>query len=196
MLDIQAVVFQCQEGHLEAFTDLFSHYQNKVYDVALAIMGDESTAEDIVQDTFLAVYLKIDGYRGESRFDTWLTAIAVNECRMRLRKRKIRQALSLEQLSPRRLLRLSGRDETIPDIVHNRQRDENLWDTVDRLPERLRLPVILRYRYGLSCGEIASILKRRTSTIYQQLHEGRRDLESMAREDESAGRPLAPEAEG
>ena len=148
MLDIQAVVYQRQEGQPEAFTDLFSHYQNQVYDVALAIMRDESTAEDVVQDTFLAVYLKIEGYRGESKFDTWLTAIAVNQCRMRLRKRKIRQTLSLEQLSPRRLLRLSGRDDTIPDMVHNRQHDENLWEMVDRLPERLRLPLILRYRYG------------------------------------------------
>lgn len=193
MQNIQAVVYQCQEGQPEAFTDLFSHFKDKVYDVALAIMRDESAAEGVVQDTFLAVFLKIGGYRSESKFDTWLTAIAVNECRMRLRKRKIRQALSLEQLSPRRLLRLSGRDDTIPDIVQNRQRDENLWNMVDLLPERLRLPIILRYRYGLSCGEIANILKRRTSTIYQLLHEGRRDLERMAGMEQAEGRALMSE---
>jgi len=96
MPDMQAVVRRCQEGQLDAFTTLFSHYQHHVYDLARAILRDEQAAEDAVQDTFLAVFQKIEGYKGDSTFETWLTAVAVNQCRMRLRKRKVRQALSLE----------------------------------------------------------------------------------------------------
>jgi RNA polymerase sigma-70 factor (ECF subfamily) len=185
MKDIQSVVRQCQQGHLDAFTTLFNHYQNRVYDLAGAIMHDDTDAEDVVQDTFLAVFQKIDGYKGQSKFDTWLTAIAVNKCRMRLRKRKIRQLLSLEQLTPSRLFRLSGRSDDISDIVHQRQRRQTLWDMVDQLNDRLRLPMILRYRYALACGDIAVILDMRKSTIYQQLNEGRRLLEKMAQQQEA-----------
>ena len=184
MQEIQSVVRRCQQGQLDAFTALFSHYQDRVFDLACAIVRDDMAAEDVVQDTFLAVFQKIDSYRGESRFDTWLTAIAVNQCRMRLRKRKIQQVLSLEQFSARRLFGLTGRGEDLSDVVHQRQHRQTLWDMVDQLNDRVRLPIILRYRYGLPCSDIATVLNRRTSTIYQYLNEGRRQLERMAQQQE------------
>jgi len=60
---------------------------------------------------------------------------------------------------------------------------------VDQLNDRLRLPLILRYRYALPCADIAIILDKRKSTIYQQLNEGRRSLEQMVQERERAGNP-------
>lgn len=185
MQDIQKVVHLCQEGHLDAFTTLFNHYQRHVYDLACIILRDNTAAEDVVQDTFLAVFRKIEGFKGESTFETWLTAIAVNQSRMHLRKRNVRQFFSLEQLSPRRLFRLSGRQQGMAELVHNRQCRQDLWDMVNQLHDRLRLPMILRYRYALSCGDIAIILNRRTSTIYQQLNEGRRFLEEMQQQQEN-----------
>lgn len=184
MQEILSVVHRCQQGHLDAFTILFNHYQDRIFDLACAIVRDEMAAEDVVQDTFLAVFQKIGGYKGESRFDTWLTAIAVNQCRMRLRKRKIRQVLSLDQLSSRRLFRLTGRGDDISDIVHRRQHRQSLWDMVDQLSDRQRLPMILRYRYAFSCSDIAMVLNRRKSTIYQHLNDGRRQLEQMAQQQE------------
>lgn len=191
MTDMQAVVRRCQEGQLEAFSTLFSHYQDHVYDLARAILRDGPAAEDAVQDTFLAVFQKIEGYKGESAFETWLTAVTVNQCRMRLRKRKIRAALSLEQLSPSRLLRTGGKRQDLSDVVHRRQQRQTLWEMVDRLNDRLRLPLILRYRYALPCADIALILEKRKSTIYQQLNEGRRELEKMAQQFEMGDSPAA-----
>jgi RNA polymerase sigma-70 factor (ECF subfamily) len=185
MQDIEYVVHRCQQGQLDAFNALFSHYQVQVYDLACIIMRDDKAAEGVVQDTFLMVFQKIDSYKGEARFDTWLTAVAVNQCRMRLRKRKIRQALSLEQLTPDRLFRLAGRGDDVSEIVHQRQRRQTLWDMVDQLNDRLRLPMILRYRYALSCGDIAFVLDRRKPTIYQQLNQGRRRLENMIQQQEA-----------
>ena len=69
--------------------------------------------------------------------------------------------------------------------MHSRPRRQSLWDVVDQFDERLRLPMIFRYRYGLSCGDIAIILNLRRSTIYQQLNEGRRLLESALQQQES-----------
>lgn len=164
---------------------MFNQYQSRIYDLATAILRDTVEAEDVVQDTFLAVFQKIDSYKGESRFDTWLTAIAVNQCRMRLRKKKLRNILSLEQLAPNRLFRLAGHRDTIAEIVHQRQRRQTLWDMVDQLNDRLRLPIILRYRYALACSDIAIILNQRKSTTYQQLNEGRRHLEKMIQQQEA-----------
>jgi len=190
-MEIQAVVRRCQEGQLEAFSTLFSHYQDHVYDLARAVLRDNTAAEDAVQDTFLAVFQKIEGYKGDSTFETWLTAVAVNQCRMRLRKRKIRSALSLEQISPGRLFRSGGKRKDLSDVVHRRQQRQTLWEMVDRLNDRLRLPLILRYRYALPCADIALVLDKRKSTIYQQLNEGRRELEKMAQKLEMGESPAA-----
>ena len=185
------MVNRCQEGQLEAFTTLFNHYQNHVYDLARAILRDGPAAEDAVQDTFLAVFQKIESYQGDSTFETWLTAVTVNECRMKLRKRKIRNALSLDQLSPSRLFRSGGKPEDLSDVVHRRRQRQTLWEMVDELHDRLRLPLILRYRYALPCADIAEILDKRKSTIYQQLNEGRRELEKMAQQLEMGDSPAA-----
>ena len=186
---MQAVVRRCQEGQLDAFTTLFSHYQDRVYDLACAILRDEPAAEDAVQDTFLAIFQKIDGYKGDSTFETWLTAVAVNQCRMRLRKRKIRQAISLEGLTSGRLFRSGGKNDDLSEIVYKRRQRQILWEMVDQLNDRLRLPLILCYRYALSCADIAVILDKRKSTIYQQLNEGRRSLEQLARQPETGSNP-------
>ena len=191
MTDMQDVVHRCQQGQLDAFTTLFSHFQNHVYDLACVILRDEAAAEDAVQDTFLTVFQKIEGYKGNAAFETWLTAVAVNECRMRLRRRKIRQALSLEQLTSSMLFRSGGKREDLSDLVHRQRQRQTLWELVDKLHDRLRLPMILRYRYALPCADIAEILDKRTSTIYQQLNEGRRELEQMVRQFEMGESPAA-----
>jgi DNA-directed RNA polymerase specialized sigma24 family protein len=110
---------------------------------------------------------------------------------MRLRRRKISQALSLEQLSPGRLFRSGGKREDLSDVVHRRQQRQTLWEMVDQLPDSLRLPMILRCRYALPCPDIAVILNKRKSTIYQQLKEGRRELEKMAQQVEMSDSPPA-----
>jgi RNA polymerase sigma-70 factor (ECF subfamily) len=191
MTNVQVIVKRCQVGELEAFSTLFNHYRDHVYDLARTILRDGAAAEDAVQDTFLAVFQKIEGYKGDSTFETWLTAVTVNACRMRLRKRKIRQALSLEQLSPGRLLRSEGKRKDVSDVVQRRQERQTLWEMIDRLNERLRLPLILRYRYALPCSDIALVLDKKRSTIYQQLNEGRRELEKMAQAYEMGESPAA-----
>lgn len=197
MSNIQEVVRRCQEGQLDAFATLFSDYQNYVHDLACTVLRDRADAEDVVQDTFLAVFQHIADYRGNSTFKTWLTAVTVNQCRLRLRWRRSRLVFSLEQLSPSKLFRSASRGEDLSDVVQRRQQQQTLWQMIDDLPERLRLPMILRYRYALPCADIATVLNKRKSTIYQDLKEGRRELEKMAQQAEMRDRsPALSEAPG
>lgn len=114
--EIQSIVQRCQEGDLAAFAALFTHFQDRVYDLACAVLKDEAEAEDALQDTFLRAFERIADFRGESSFETWLVAIAVNRCRDRLRRRKARRALPLESLKPRWLARVIGLGQD-PEVV-------------------------------------------------------------------------------
>jgi len=176
MDNIQSIVTRCQDGDLDAFASLYRCYQQRVFGLACAILKNEEQAKDAMQDAFMAVFKNITTFQGESAFETWLTAIAVNTCRATLRRNRVRQALSLENLVPRLLFHISSQQDQLERTVEIRQQRESLWALVDELDDRLRLPLILRYRYDYSCSDIGQILGLATTTIYEQLSQGRRQL--------------------
>jgi RNA polymerase sigma-70 factor, ECF subfamily len=174
---------RCRQGDTAAFDYLMNRYQDRIYDLACVILRDEQEAKDVVQETFLRAYQRLDGYRGEASLETWLVAIAANYCRDLLRRRRARQTLSLETLTPRWLRRLAGRNpQPEAEAARNQQRRE-IWALVDELDERLRLVLILRYRYELSCAEIGEALGIATTTVYGRLTEARRRLSDLMEEE-------------
>lgn len=177
---------RCQQGDLEAFATLFRHFRQYVYDLACVILRDSTAAQDAVQDTFLRVMEKIDTFAGEAAFETWLTAVTVNTCRTHLRRQKVRRFLSLDRLPPEQLLHSGAASPNVAHQVEERLHRQSLWEMVNSLPDRLRLPLILRYRYALPCNDIATALGIQLGTVYQQLNEGRRQLEQMATQKEVA----------
>ena len=175
MQDTAQLVRCCQEGNLEAFSGLFRRYEKRVFELNLAILQNREEAKDALQDTFLQVFQYIDGYKAESAFETWITAIAVNCCRQRLRRRKIRQIFSLEYLTPRWLLHISPQNSPVAEL-DAKQRRQSLWEMVSGLDDRLRIPLILHYQHEFSCAEIADMLGLKLGSVYQQLHQGRERL--------------------
>lgn len=184
-MNIDWIVARCREGDTAVFKTLVDHYQARIYDLACAILRDETAAHDIVQDTFLKVFERLDTFQGQSAFETWLIAIATNCCRDYLRRRKVRQALSLDNLTPAWLRRLARRDQQPEVLFEHIERRRRVWALVDKLDERVRLTIILRYRYGYSCPEIGEILGVATATVYDRLSEGRRRLLQMSQEEEA-----------
>lgn len=185
MLDLSRLIARCQQGDLHAFADLFDHYQDRLFDLAWSILRNREAAKDAVQETFLTVFQKIEGYRGEATFETWLIAILVNECRGRLRRQKVRRLFSLEHLRQEPLF-VTGQTEQNPaHIVSERMQRQALWQLVNRLDDRLRLPILMRYRYGMACEDIASALGLAVSTVYEQLSQGRKQLRQMRQLQES-----------
>lgn len=173
-IDTGQLVQRCQQGELAAFSELFACYETQVYRLALTILRDEQDAQDAVQDAFLRIFEHIKRYSGRSSFKTWLTSIVVNLCRDRLRRRKVRQALSLDWLRNR----ASSAD--VPAEAAARQQQQDLWSYIDHLEEKYRLPVILHYFEELPCEEVAAILNIRTSTVYSRLNTARNKIREMA----------------
>jgi RNA polymerase sigma-70 factor (ECF subfamily) len=177
--DPKELVARCQQGELAAFTELFRLYETQVYHLAWTILRNEQDARDAVQDTFLRVFERIKRYEGRSSFSTWLTSVVVNICRDRLRRRRVRQALSLEWL------RDTSNGYSVSDDVDSRMHRQALWSYVDRLEEKYRLPVILHYFAELPCEEVAQVLNTRTSTVYSRLNTARIRIREMVTQEES-----------
>ncbi len=179
MGELEDLVSRCHGGELAAFGELFRRFEGRIYRLALTILRDELDAEDAVQDAFLRVFERINGYRAESSFETWLTAVVVNVCRDRLRRQKVRRALRLGRSAGGPSL---DRGQML-DRVAAHQEQQALWGVVGRLEERHRLAVVLRYHENLSCAEIAGVLGVPVRTVYSLLDTGRSRLQAMIREE-------------
>ena len=181
MSDLDQLVQRCKQGELAAFTRLFRDHEARLYRLAVTILDNERDAEDALQDAYIRIFERIKGFRGKSAFQTWMTAIMVNVCRDRLRRQKVRHALPLDWLRRR-----AGRGDVARDVGARMQR-QTLWSLVDRLDDKHRLPVILHYHQGWSCGQVADFLAVRTSTVYSRLNTARVQLRSMLQAESRQG---------
>lgn len=94
------IVKRAQAGEFEAFTELVNAHKDKLYAFVRKLTGNPEDANDIVQDTFLKAIDKIDQFRGESSFGTWLTSIALNQARGMFAKRRQADLRPLEEYLP------------------------------------------------------------------------------------------------
>jgi RNA polymerase sigma-70 factor (ECF subfamily) len=95
------LIERVKAGEYDAFDAIFRRHVNKVYRQAFRLTGNETEAEEVVQEVFLAVYEKIKSFRGDSVFSTWLYRLTMNVALTRLRKRKRSKEVFLEDYLPR-----------------------------------------------------------------------------------------------
>jgi RNA polymerase sigma-70 factor (ECF subfamily) len=180
---------QTNERIAPEIEELVRCYYPAVVRLALAILDDGSgsyswagsardEAEDAAQDTFIAAARSLGEYRGSASIKTWLFSIAINTCRSRLRKRKAQrrlvQVLGLAQ-------RLFGQNEAPEPSMERSERNQQLWSAVDRLDEKHRLVVLLRYVHELPSAEIADALGITEGTVHSRLHYARQQLAGKLR---------------
>ena len=169
------------DGNHGAYALLVERYQRKIHRVARAIVGDDTEAESIVQETFVTAYLNLAGFEGRSELETWLTRIAINKARDLLRSRK-------RSLVP---FGLAGENASFPEPVDGRPDAEQnaiarqLGVAIDRAIDDLsaQQKVIFRLRLleDLPLEEIARLMGLRPGTVrahlFRAVHKVRGQLE-------------------
>jgi RNA polymerase sigma-70 factor, ECF subfamily len=168
-----------QEKVLEfSIESLVREYFPYIRRLAFSILDDFPEADDIAQETFISAHRALTGFRNEADPKTWLTAIAVNACRGRLRKRKAHQLLTSTLQSLHLQKRVSP---TTEEHMIQTEADQSIWQAVDNLDEKHRIPIILRYVHELNVPEIARILHIDQGTVHSRLHYARRRLHDQLR---------------
>jgi RNA polymerase sigma-70 factor (ECF subfamily) len=167
----QELLAACGNGDRKAFESLYVQHQKRVFSVALNFFGgDEERAKDITQQVFLKIYGRLQAFRGESEFTTWLYRITVNACLDEARK--TRPMLSLTDFLGVFGVKRSQQDEK----VYRREICDEVQKAVAKLKPKFRLPILLKYVEGLSYEEIAKILDCSTGTVASRLNRGHKML--------------------
>ena len=166
------VIEACQRGDREAFRLLFETYQHKIYSISLYYFkGDETIARDVAQQVFLKLMTKIEQFRRDAEFTTWLYRLVVNACMDEQRKR-------------RRFLPFGDGFMGGHDVRENSQEEryarvelaDSVKAAIGELRPKLRLPILLKYVEGLSYDEMAEVLNCSKGTIASRLNRGHKIL--------------------
>jgi RNA polymerase sigma-70 factor (ECF subfamily) len=160
------LVKAAQSGDFKAFTTLVDAHKEKIYGLARKLSGNEQDAEDIVQDTLLKAIDKIDQFRGDASFGTWLYSIALNEARALYGKQQRTDLKPIEEYLPagsaeshdhaRRLFDWKDPHEELEESELRRVIDE----AVAELPYKYREAFLLRYVEELPVKEVARLIKQ------------------------------------
>ncbi len=148
--------------------------------VAFSILNDPVEAEDAVQETFIAVSRWLPDFRGEASLRTWVAHIAVNACRRRLRRSRSQQSL-VRRLGERQAAQRAwqARPAGPESAAELREANRLLWQAVDALDEKHRLPLVLRYVHEFELAEIALMLELPLGTLHSRLYYARQKLQGL-----------------
>jgi RNA polymerase sigma-70 factor (ECF subfamily) len=171
--DEQGLVDQAASGDRAAFEQLYRRNRDRIYGLVWRLAGgDHALAEDLLQEAFVRAWLKLDSFRGDSRFATWLHRLAVNVALSdrRIRVRQAQRETALEGVVERTV-------HGDPDVRAPRQMD--LERAIAQLPERARTVLVLYDVEGYSHAEIADMAGMAVGSSKAQLHRARK----LVRED-------------
>jgi len=182
--DEQAWVVQAQQGSDEAFTNLVEEYQVHVYNLCYRMLGEQDSAEDAAQETFLRAYQNLHRYDQSRPFATWLLSIGAHYCIDRLRRRKLSVFSMDEERQDGTVFEVADPASPDPEAESTRREDRDRLHLLLRdLDETDRAAVIMRYWYDYSEIEIAQSLKLTVSAVKSRLHRARKALAAMWQEE-------------
>ena len=178
------LIARLQAGDETAVQELADRYRPRISQLAMRYMKNREDAEEVTQDVLMKVYRKVDAFRGDSAFSSWIYRITFNTAMSRLRTNRAERAADQER---ERLLAADRYRDDEPgaarepaDWLHlpdeellRTQLREAVAEAIDGLPEISRVPVVLRDIPGLTTEEASTRLNVKDQTLKSRLHRGR-----------------------
>ncbi len=156
-------------GEVSAFENIVRRWQNPLINLAFRFCRDRQRAEEMAQDAFMQIYRKLDKFRGDAAFSTWIFALSLNLYRSLLRRR----SLPVEPIDS--LAEIAG--GRVPHLqIEQDEREELVRRAVASLPPRYRDAMIVYYFREMDLAETSEILGVPEGTVKAWLHRGREIL--------------------
>ena len=185
---------QCQQGNMEAFDLIVRRNRVPLVNFIARLLGDPNSAEDLAQETFVRMFKAIKRYKsGAAKFSTWMYHIASNLCKNELRNRGRRDRFFVDNVTTESS---SGPEPIEEDLIatapahvslqpvnqlEQKEREHAVQSAISELPERYRLPLILRDLQELSYEEISETLTLPLGTTKSRINRARLMLKDKLR---------------
>ncbi len=172
----EELIARLQQGQRKAFDEIVSRYKGRLYSFILRMVKDPTEAEDLTQETLIRVYIHADKYREIARFSTWVFTIATNLVRNRVRKHsRLPRLLALDPAPEDDDIPLDPADPVAdPSGLVEREELGRLIDqATSRIPEKYRIPFLLREVDQLTYEEIQQATGLKLGTVRSRINRAR-----------------------
>ncbi|QNB44867.1 sigma-70 family RNA polymerase sigma factor [Thermanaerosceptrum fracticalcis] len=187
MFSDEALVARSKNGDIDAFEELVSCYERKIYNVAYRLMGNHEDANDLAQEAFFRAFQSISNFRGEASFLTWMCRIVTNLCRDELRKKYRTQIESLDgeiTLGEGEVKKQVASSEPGPaELYEKKELREKIQELINTLSPEFRLALVLRDIQGFTYEEIAEQLECSLGTVKSRINRARKYLKDKLVQD-------------
>lgn len=161
------LVDKARAGDMDAYEALIRRHRDRIYRIALRMLGNSHDAEDVAQDVAIQLWTALAGFVGSSTFTTWLYRIVVNRCLNHLRRRHHTRPVLDDDPAPS-----PGAEES---VIAKHQAAATMH-AIAALPPDLRTVLVLHQMEGLSYREVAAITNLTEQTVRGRLHRARKQL--------------------
>jgi RNA polymerase sigma-70 factor (ECF subfamily) len=173
----EVIVQRALGGDAEAFGELVRRWERRIFALSYGLLGREEDARDATQETFLAAFRNLRGFRGEAKVSSWLHRIAVNQCLTRQRRAKVRNEAALEDDVDATGGFAAPAEYSPANVAEGRQRTAAVRRALNGLPLELRQVVVMKEFEELTFREIAEALDLPLSTVKSRLYTGLKQLQ-------------------
>jgi RNA polymerase sigma-70 factor, ECF subfamily len=173
----QELIRETLEGNHDSYGELVNRYSDRLYSAMLHVTGSHNEAEEVVQESFVQAFIKLETFQGNSQFFTWLYRIAFNNTLSRHRRR--RSDISLEFSRESGGMDPEDRSEAPDASILRAERVALIHRALQSLTEEHRVILVLREMQELSYEEIAEVLGINLGTVRSRLSRARVQLKSI-----------------
>jgi RNA polymerase sigma-70 factor, ECF subfamily len=178
------VIRLAQRGDARAFERLYRQHSARVYALCMRMLRNPDEAEDSMQEVFLHVFRKIQGFRGASAFSTWLHRVTINTVLMRLRRSRMARTEFVENTEINQETGMVRRELGAPDLHVEGYVDRvAIENAIQQLPPRCKMMFVLYDIQGYAHREIANLLGCSVGNAKSQLHKARVRLRQLLLRD-------------
>jgi RNA polymerase sigma-70 factor (ECF subfamily) len=174
-LDLESVIERARGHDAEALAEIYRRYVRRVFGLCRYMLDSRESAEDATSEVFLKLQRSVGSYDGSIPFPRWLLRVAGNQCIDALRRRHRRQKVIVE-LEDAAVVEAATSEPSPLGAVISMEERVQVRDTIARLPENYRVPLVLRYYSELSYDEIAQQLDLQRNYVAALIFRAKQEL--------------------
>ncbi|OGU36725.1 MAG: hypothetical protein A2068_03725 [Ignavibacteria bacterium GWB2_35_6b] len=160
------IIERVRANETEMFSFIIKKYNQRLYRVAVSYGVYDDDCDEVIQRTYIAAFEKLNTFKGNSKFSTWLIKILINECLMLKRKYKKNHAVKEDEL-----MNLQSDDTISPEkAVMNKETKIFVESAINDLPEKYKQVFILKEVEGMSIEETSEVLLISKTNVKVRLH--------------------------
>lgn len=151
---IDVLLKSCMAGKQSAQLEVYNRYYKAMYNTAIRIVKNSAQAEDIMQESFLSAFTKLETFKGEVTFGSWLKRIVINNSIYQYRKQQKKNEVALEEV----MYKVEDNDGITSDYVFTEQKAQKVMETMKGLKDNYRISLTLHLIEGYDYEEMSEIM--------------------------------------